>query len=214
MDWKPSRWAWLVAGGIVAGSAFFTWLDRAESNRAWLRRIQRTPPPAGAHLYDGLELVHFYATPGEIRQGEKSIMCYGVRNAKAVRLTPAVYEVKPSFNRCFDVRPTQDTEYTFEAEDAAGKVVRAHLRITVKPPLPEILLWATSETNLRRGEKFTLCYGFKNVLKARLEPTGMNLPPSPKNCVMWYPAASMDLKLVAEGQAGEQITQKTRITVH
>lgn len=141
-------------------------------------------------------------------------MCYGVRNARAVRLTPFDGKLKPSFNRCFNVSPTRNTTYTFQAEDAAGKTVEAHLTITVKPPLPELLLWATSEPKLRRGDKFTLCYGVKNVLKARLEPIGMTLPPVARNCIMFYPPVSMELKMVASGQAGAELTQKTKLTVY
>jgi hypothetical protein len=39
------------------------------------------------------EILSFYASPGVIRRGETSPLCYGVANAKTVRLEPQDHSV-------------------------------------------------------------------------------------------------------------------------
>jgi hypothetical protein len=67
-----------------------------------------------------LAIQNFYATPGAIRRGETVQLCYGVANAKTVRLEPQTNPVWPSYARCVDVTPEKDTTYTLTIADAAG----------------------------------------------------------------------------------------------
>ncbi len=57
---------------------------------------------------DRFEILHFHASPGIIRRGETAQLCYGVSNAKTVRLEPQSDAVRPSFSRCLDVAPSKD----------------------------------------------------------------------------------------------------------
>ena len=76
-------------------------------------------------------IVQFYAKNAMIAPGEKSLLCYGVVNAKEVRLDPPVEKVWPATSRCFDVAPASTTHYLLTAESADHQAVSASLDITV-----------------------------------------------------------------------------------
>jgi hypothetical protein len=93
------------------------------------------PPVATDPLakYGGqVEIVQFYSGNGAIVPGGKTELCYGVVNAKEVRLDPPVEKVWPSLSRCFDVAPARTTHYTLTAEGADHKAVTASLDIVVQ----------------------------------------------------------------------------------
>jgi hypothetical protein len=99
----------------------------AEEQRAKLDRQVTTMYGDGK-----LKILNFYATPSNLRRGEKGMVCYGVANAKAVRLDPPVERVWPSVARCFEVAPRKDTHYTLTAEDAQGHTAAQSLLLQVK----------------------------------------------------------------------------------
>jgi hypothetical protein len=74
----------------------------------------------------------FYASPGIIHRGETVQLCYGVANAKTVKLEPQDNPVWPSYNRCVEVAPKKDTTYTLTIQDAAGHTQTQTLDIKVK----------------------------------------------------------------------------------
>src|SRR4051812_42648914 len=47
-----------------------------------------------------LKILSFYANPVEVRRGSRALVCYGVSNASAVRIEPALGETWPSTGRC------------------------------------------------------------------------------------------------------------------
>jgi hypothetical protein len=79
-----------------------------------------------------VRIVQFYSGNGAILPGGKTELCYGVVNAKEVRLDPPVEKLWPSMSRCFDVAPAKTTHYTLTAEAADHKLVTASLDITVQ----------------------------------------------------------------------------------
>jgi hypothetical protein len=79
-----------------------------------------------------LAIQSFYGTPAAIHKGDTVQLCYGVANAKAVKLEPQDNPVWPSYSRCVDVKPVKTTTYTLTAEDAAGHSVTQTLEIKVK----------------------------------------------------------------------------------
>lgn len=78
------------------------------------------------------EILNFYAVPGVIRRGDAAQLCYGVSNAKTVRLEPQTSEVWPSQSRCVEVTPKKDTTYTLTAEDGRGNTRTSSLTVTVR----------------------------------------------------------------------------------
>ena len=79
-----------------------------------------------------VKIVQFYSGNGAIVHGGKTQICYGVVNAKELRLDPPVEKVWPSLSRCFDVAPTKTTHYTLTAEGADHKAVSESLDISVQ----------------------------------------------------------------------------------
>ena len=79
-----------------------------------------------------LAIQSFYASAGVIHRGETLQLCYGVANAKTVKLEPQDNPVWPSYNRCVDVAPKKDTTYTLTIQDAAGQVQSQTLDIKVR----------------------------------------------------------------------------------
>lgn len=77
-------------------------------------------------------ILSFYASPKVIRRGESAQVCYGVANAKTVKLEPQSQPVWPSVARCVDVSPSKSTTYTLTIEDAAGKTQSEDVEITVR----------------------------------------------------------------------------------
>jgi hypothetical protein len=77
-------------------------------------------------------ILNFYALPSEIYRGDSATLCYGMSNAKSVRLDPSAEEVWPSASRCFDVSPKKTTTYQLTAEDGAGRTTTASVMIKVR----------------------------------------------------------------------------------
>lgn len=81
---------------------------------------------------DRFEILSFYASPGVVRRGESTQLCYGVSNAKSVRLEPQNSPVWPSPARCVDVAPAKDTTYTLTIEDAKGNTRTGTVTVQVR----------------------------------------------------------------------------------
>ena len=79
-----------------------------------------------------LAIQSFYASPGVIHKGESVQLCYGVANAKAVKLEPQPNAVWPSYARCVDVSPAKTTEYTLTISDASGNTKSQSLQVNVR----------------------------------------------------------------------------------
>jgi hypothetical protein len=92
-------------------------------------QAERTVEELGGNKF---EIISFYAMPGIIRRGDSSQLCYGVSNAKSVRLDPPGGTVWPSLNRCFAITPRKDTTYTLTAEDANGNSKNASFTLKVQ----------------------------------------------------------------------------------
>jgi hypothetical protein len=79
-----------------------------------------------------LAIQSFYASAGAVHRGDTVQLCYGVANAKTIKLEPQDNPVWPSYNRCVEVSPKKDTTYTLTIQDAAGNVKTQSLDIKVK----------------------------------------------------------------------------------
>lgn len=95
---------------------------------------QREDDRAALEQMGGKELAiqTFYALPGEVRRGQSVQLCYGVANAKTVRLEPQSNPVWPSYARCVDVSPSKTTTYTLTIADASGNTKSQSLTVNVR----------------------------------------------------------------------------------
>jgi hypothetical protein len=79
-----------------------------------------------------LKILSFYGSPAAIRRGEKTLLCFGVANAKTVTVEPPVDGVWPTSGRCVDVAPIKTTTYKITASDGNGHSVTQDAEIEVR----------------------------------------------------------------------------------
>jgi hypothetical protein len=123
----------LVVGWILVSR----WLEnRTIEKRASEERTQKQQEQDRVTLEQlgGKELAiqNFYASPGEIRRGGTVQLCYGVANAKTLKLEPQSNPVWPSYSRCVDVTPKKTTTYTLTIADAAGNIKTQTVEVKVR----------------------------------------------------------------------------------
>jgi hypothetical protein len=131
-------WAALAIAALVVGSILFSrWLENRDIEKRAKEEStqkQREQDRIALEQLGGKELAiqNFYAAPGAIRRGETVQLCYGVANAKTVKLEPQRNPVWPSYSRCVDVTPTKSTTYTLTIADAAGNTRTQSLEVKVR----------------------------------------------------------------------------------
>ena len=89
----------------------------------------RPTATAGAH---GLVLF-FTAAQGKVKKGRPAMLCYGVKGAATVSITPAVQTLTPSERICFQTTPEATTSYVLSAKSADGATDTETVRIIVEP---------------------------------------------------------------------------------
>jgi len=80
----------------------------------------------------GLSFRTWSADKAVVGPGEVAHICYGIVDAKTVKIDPPVEQLKPSYLHCFEVRPQKTTTYTITAADAAGHTASQQLTIQVR----------------------------------------------------------------------------------
>jgi len=128
----------LLAAAVYAG---WVLLSRWHENQVLERRAaaersekQREEDRIAIEQLGGSELAiqMFYASPAVLKRGEAASLCYGVANAKNVKLEPQDNPVWPAHSRCVDVKPTKDTTYTLSIDDGKGHAKTQSLIIQVR----------------------------------------------------------------------------------
>ena len=207
---------WLAVA-IAAAELGWTWLERHEGNLRIGRTIAGLRGRSGVgdlpETGSSVKIVQFYARSGEIVEGERDVICYGVHNAKAVRLEPEVERLSPALVRCFWVDPREDTTYRMIADGEDGSHAEASFTVRVKPAPPVFRMVAVSDKEIPPGEVVTVCYGVEHATTVRLDPIGWKLPASAKNCIRFYPKSTLDYALVATGAAGLVEREMFRVRV-
>ena len=136
---NPLLYSSLVLGIALLGVGWI-FFSRWQENRAIEQKInedkaqkQLENDRAALELLGGKELAiqMFYASPGVIRRGEATQLCYGVANAKTVKLEPQSNPVWPSRSRCVEVAPAKTTTYTLTIADAAGNTKSQSVEVKV-----------------------------------------------------------------------------------
>jgi hypothetical protein len=137
---NPFLYSWAalaIAALVVCGILFSRWQEnRGFEKRAKEERIQKQLEQDRLALEQlgGKEpsIQNFYASPGETRRGETVQLCYGVANAKTVKLGPQPNPVWPSYSRCVEVTPIKSTTYILTIADAAGNTRTQSLEVKVR----------------------------------------------------------------------------------
>lgn len=124
----------LIIVGLYTGWVFFSRWRAGRNARQQERQHQSEDARKVLNAYGGerLTVLHFSITPGVIGPGEPATLCYGVSNAKIVKIEPTLNEETwPSMSRCIQVTARRDTTFKLTAQDAAGhsETVVAPLRV-------------------------------------------------------------------------------------
>jgi hypothetical protein len=124
-------------GLVIVTVLYAVWVvaSRHSQNREIERALARKAARVGKPFDDsgtGLRILHFYPGKGEVAPGEALLICYGVRDAKAVRIDPPVEQIRPMWNRCLTVMPTRTTTYRLRAEGFDGDIVSASFTVEVR----------------------------------------------------------------------------------
>jgi len=171
-----------------------------------------------------VRITHFYASPPVLEPGRHATVCYGVENARAVRLDPPVEELRPAYNRCFQVAPPRDTTYTLVAEGHDGKTVSASFELKVAgarpakkaapPPSPEPLIQEFTATPLETapGGRVTVCYAVTENASIRLQPD-VERPPGPRACFSVALRETTRYTLTVTDPSGRTETQSLTVKV-
>jgi hypothetical protein len=127
----------VVAALGVVFVMFSRWQDRRNMERQAAKERaekQHEQDRMAVEQLGGKEfaILSFYASPTVIRRGESAQLCYGVANAKAVKLEPQSQPVWPSIAHCVDVSPNKSMTYTLTIEDAAGKTRSQDVEVKVR----------------------------------------------------------------------------------
>lgn len=127
-----------VAVLIAALYVAWTFWSRHEAAVAAAEAAQQQKAQAEKDVYDQisqhgeLTFTTFEAAKGLLARGDTTQLCYGVVNAKTVKLDPPVEDLKPSFRHCLDISPKRTTTYTITADDGAGHSKTASLTVRVQ----------------------------------------------------------------------------------
>jgi hypothetical protein len=137
---NPFLYSWAalaIVALVVVGILLSRWMEnrglearaKQEKNQKQLEQDRMALEQMGGKE---LAIQNFYATPGTIRRGETVQLCYGLANAKSVKLEPQSHPVWPSYSRCVDVTPAKSTTYTLTIADAAGNTKSQTLEVKVR----------------------------------------------------------------------------------
>jgi hypothetical protein len=105
----------------------------------------------------GVKILKFYVSSPMVIQGEKTSLCYGVANARTVRILPESENLNPVSSRCFEIAPAENKTYTLVAEGFDGSVASESVKVTVEPyplPEPQVLHVAGSRQSAGRDSGF------------------------------------------------------------
>jgi hypothetical protein len=194
----------------------WTWLQRHDSDLRLRSLLAGRSAHGSAALDTGtsVKIDQFYPRATEITDGENDLVCYGVRNARSVRVRPAVADLTPALVRCFFVQPREDTTYRLVVEGNDGSSAEAAFEIKVRPAPPVFRMMAVSDKAVPAGEVVTVCYSVEHATAVRLDPIGWRLPTGAKNCIRFYPKQTQNYTLVASGAAGLEGRERFRVAVN
>jgi hypothetical protein len=159
-----------------------------------------------------VRITQFYSPKPTIPKGEKGMLCYGVENAKSVRLDPPEVELTPSFTKCVEIDPKGPTKYTLIAEGAEGatdqqtvEVKTGGTRVSIKE------IWVNSLA-VKAGEKVQVCVTAPGAVTFEANP-GTPIPDrSPaKGCIEDRPRQTTTYRVSVAGSAGD--TDEGEVTV-
>ena len=177
------------------------------------------PQPTGAAKVNGVKILQFYPRDPVVTEGGRTVLCYGVANAKAVSINPPVETVWPSPNRCIEVQPAHDTRYVLTAEGLDGSTVSesSSIRLAADPAgLPRITSFRIDSCakDYSGQPVFSLSFADQNAEEVSIDPPAF--PPmhgSPAGKFSVKPEKTTTYTLRVTGKFGHTAKQQLIVDV-
>jgi hypothetical protein len=187
-------------------------------------REQQPKPPDGfaefERAYGGsaVKIVQFYSREGTMFEGSTTVLCYGVANARSVRMEPPVEGVSVSINNCVEVSPERDTRYTLTAEGNDGHAVSESFVLKVRPDpatLPKITSFRITKHETDHGRHiFSIAFAQQNGELVDIDPPAFpTLHGAPNGSFYVSPEKTTTYTLTVTGKKGRQAKRQLTVEV-
>ncbi|MCU0245312.1 MAG: hypothetical protein MUC42_01990 [Bryobacter sp.] len=219
------RWWWISLAALVlaAGYVAGVFLRREMQSREFEDRAGQRPAPSPSELErlyasGRVKIIAFYTPSGYLMEDEPTTLCYGVVNARSVRLEPPLEPLSPSLNRCIALTPKRDAVYTLVAEGHDGQLVSESCRVKTFPDaarLPKVQSFRIERTEYDRGRPiFLLSFSVINPEEVSIEPRAF--PPlsrAPYGRFYVSPEKTTTYTLTVTGHNGHTVRQELTVPV-
>lgn len=169
---------WYLAIPIAIALLYLSWVF-ARRNDFWqnpkVATVKPAPPIDFTNGSSAVKILNFYARDTVLTEGGKTVLCYGVVNAKSAHIEPHVDGVGPSMTRCVEVQPKHNTTYTLTAEGPDGSKVDQTLTVQVaadQAALPKVTNFAIASCSRDyEGQPvFSLVFSDQNAEEVSIDP--------------------------------------------
>jgi hypothetical protein len=224
-----------VAGGmkkryflipVAAAAVYAAWVfgSRHSLDQRW-RASRSASQPAGKPEFDSVyggsavKILQFYAREGTVIEGSKSVICYGVLNAKSLSIEPRVEGIFPALNRCVPIAPSRDTRYTLTAQGTEGGTVSASFVVGVSPDaatLPKISSFRieSHQVDYRGRTVFLLSFSAQNAATVDIDPPAFpTLHGAPNGRFYVAPEKSTTYTLTVANKRGHKAQQQLTVEI-
>jgi hypothetical protein len=217
------RRVFVVVTALAVTYVAWVFVSRTAGTRRWTR--EHTPPTAANAAFDRIyggtdvRILQFYARESSITEGGKSVICYGVVNAKSVRMEPPLSGISPALNRCVEAAPARNTRYTLIAEGQDGRVVSESFVLGVVPDqelLPRISTFeiVKSERDYTGKWIFSLRFVVQNPDEVSIDPPVFpTLHRSPIGSFYVAPPKTTTYTLTVTGKHGHKAQRQLTVQV-
>ena len=210
-----------MAAIVVVACVALVTVNRRIADRQ--REQQRQQPDGFAEFeraYGGtaVKIVQFYSREGTLFEGSTTVLCYGVANARSVRMEPPVEGVAVAINNCVEVAPEKDTRYTLTAEGNDGRTVSESFVLKVRPDpdtLPKITSFRIANHQIDQGRHiFSIAFAQQNGELVDIDPPAFpTLHGSPYGSFYVSPEKTTTYTLTVTGKKGRQVRRQLTVEV-
>lgn len=213
-----------ISAAFAALYLLYVFASRHQSNVRFMERdkpAEETRNKAFDEAYGGtdVKILQFYAREGVLIEGASTVLCYGVINAKSLKIEPPVEGVSPSLNRCVEIAPLKTTSYALTAEGKDGKTASASFTLTVQADaaaLPKVDSFTIAKHTVENGRHyFLVTYSFHNANQVSIQPPAFSPLTDSAPFGQFYvsPEHTTTYTLTITGKHGHTAEKKLTLTV-
>jgi hypothetical protein len=167
----------------------------------------KPPPPPP-------KILSFSASPPAIVAGDKSQLCFELKDATSVQIDSGVPQLEAGTQKqCVTVMPVKTTTYTLTALNTEGKTDKKQTTVRVSKPAPQIISFSSQPNLIKDGGSVRLCYETKNTTSLQIDHGVGEVRPPNKGCVDTTLDQTTTFTLTASGDGGVANSQvKVEVT--